>query len=98
MHNLLFEHRMLLAAICNRVDGELVVGPAGVLDAVAGAARLVPHLHRRALRRVLTRNTHYNLNLLIVYLHSILTVSKQTPVVSQSSVMPLPYAATILPP
>ena len=58
MHNLLFEHRMLLAAICNRVNGKLIMRPAGVLDAVAGAARLVPHLHRRARRRVLTRDNY----------------------------------------
>ena len=35
------------------MDGKFVVGPAGVLDTVAGAARLVPHLHLRVRRQIL---------------------------------------------
>ena len=45
---------MLRVPVGDGVDGELVVGPARVLDTVAGAARLVPHLNRRARRRILS--------------------------------------------
>ena len=51
---------VLRVPVGDGVDGELVVGPARVLDTVAGAARLVPHLYRRARRRVLTWDTHIN--------------------------------------
>ena len=44
---------MLRVPVGDGVDGELVVGPARVLDTVAGAARLVPHLHLRVRRQIL---------------------------------------------
>ena len=44
---------MLWVPVGDGVDGELVVGPARVLDTVAGAARLVPHLHLRVRRQIL---------------------------------------------
>ena len=44
---------MLRVPVSDGVDGELVVGPARVLNTVAGAARLVPHLHLRVRRQIL---------------------------------------------
>ena len=44
---------VLRVPVGDGVDGELVVGPARVLDTVAGAARLVPHLHLRVRRQIL---------------------------------------------
>ena len=78
---------MLRVPVSDGVDGELVVGPARVLDTVAGAARLVPHLHLRVQRQVLRTKYFYEK---CEYFLDVCTASKQTPVVLQSSVMPLP--------
>ena len=51
---------MLRVPVGDGVDGELVVGPARVLDTVAGASRLVPHLNRSALRRILEWDMNIN--------------------------------------
>ena len=44
---------VLRVPVGDGVDGELVVGPARVLDTVARPARLVPHLHLRVRRQIL---------------------------------------------
>ena len=50
---------MLRVPVGDGVDGELVVRPARVLDAVARPARLVPHLHLRVQRQVLRTKYFY---------------------------------------
>ena len=77
-----------LSIVAGVVDGELVVGPRPVLDAVVAAARLLSHLDRVACRQLLKIFQFYNFTVKIF--GWLLTTSKQTPVDLQSLLSALP--------
>ena len=77
-----------LSIVAGVVDGELVVGPRPVLDAVVAAARLLSHLDRVACCQLLKIFQFYNFTVKIFGL--LLTTSKQTPVDLQSLLSALP--------